>query len=550
MDYRRLFLTLIFTISVFLLWEGWGQHKAEQKAANMPPAAAQSADSPKGSVDLRAKDSGAVPSRSNGNSDKAVAQPAAVANAPTVTVKTDEYVATISLAGASITNLELIQHKGDDKSGFVELFGKTHHYAAQSGLIGDGMPNHKTLWRQVSSGNELKAGQNTLDVVFEADAANGGKVSKTLTFKRGDYGIDVTYKLKGVAADKADAYFQLVRDDKAPAGDPNMVSVFTGPAFYTDAQKFNKIKFADIADGSAKFEKTANDGWVAMIQHYFVTAFIPAAGTPREFYTRQVEPGVFAAGVIVPMPTAENGVSTLSVPLYAGPQEHSTLEKVAPGFDLVVDYGWLTVLAAPIFWVLEWLEVLTGNWGWAIVLMTIMLKLIFFPLSAASYKSMARMRTVTPRLMALKERYGDDKQKLNQEMMDLYRKEKINPLGGCLPILVQIPVFIALYWVLLGAVEMRNAPWVGWIHDLTQPDPFYILPAIMMATMLFQVKLNPTPPDPVQAKIMWIMPLGFGVMFFFFPAGLVLYWTVNNVLSIAQQWAINRKIEAAKHGHR
>ncbi|NCW89637.1 MAG: membrane protein insertase YidC, partial [Rhodocyclales bacterium] len=245
-----------------------------------------------------------------------------------------------------------------------------------------------------------------------------------------------------------------------------------------------------------------------MIQHYFVTAYLPAAGTPREFYTRQVEPGVFAAGVIVPMPAAKDGVSTLTVPLYAGPQEHKTLEAVAPGFDLVVDYGWLTVLAAPIFWVLQWLDKLIGNWGWSIVLMTIMLKLIFFPLSAASYKSMARMRTVTPRLMALKERYGNDKQKLNQEMMDLYRKEKINPLGGCLPILVQIPVFIALYWVLLGAVEMRNAPWVGWIHDLTQPDPFYILPAIMMATMLFQVKLNPTPPDPVQAKIMWIMPLG------------------------------------------
>ena len=541
MDYRRLFLTLIFTISAFLLWDGWSQQKAAQKAATIQ-AAAQTA--PAASVDLR-KDGNNVPARA-GN---APAADAPTTSAPTVTVKTDEYVATISLAGATISNLELNKHKGWDQSGNVELFGKTHKYVAQSGLIGDGLPNHKTMWRQVSSATEMKSGQNTLDVVFEAD---GGKVSKILTFKRGEYGIDVTYKLKGVAADKADAYFQLVRDDKAPAGDPNMVSVFTGPAFYTDAQKFNKIKFADIADGSVKFDKTADNGWVAMIQHYFVTAFLPATGTPREFYARQVEPGVFAAGVIVPMPAAVNGVSTLSVPLYAGPQEHNTLEKVAPGFDLVVDYGWLTVLAAPIFWVLEWLERLTGNWGWAIVVLTILLKLIFFPLSAASYKSMARMRTVTPRLMALKERYGSDKQKLNQEMMDLYRKEKINPLGGCLPILVQIPVFIALYWVLLGAVEMRNAPWVGWIHDLTQPDPFYILPAIMMATMLFQVKLNPTPPDPIQAKIMWIMPIGFGIMFFFFPAGLVLYWTVNNVLSIAQQWAINRKIEAdtTHRGHR
>ena len=549
MDYRRLFLTLIFTISAFMLWEGWSQHKAAQKAANTP-AATQGA--PAASVDLR-KDANGVPAPAASGNGSSNSQPAAEApaasNAPTVTIKTDEYVATISLAGASITNLELLKHQGWDGTGHVELFGKTHRYVAQSGLIGDGLPNHKTLWRQVSTTTEMKPGQNTLDVVFEAD---GGKVSKTLTFKRVDYGIDVTYKLKAAGADKADAYFQLVRDDKAPSGDPNMVSVFTGPAFYTDAQKFNKINFADIADGSAKFEKTADNGWVAMIQHYFVTAFLPANGTPREFYTRQVEPGVFAAGVIVPMPDAKDGVSTLTVPLYAGPQEHNTLEKVAPGFDLVVDYGWLTILAAPIFWALEWLDRLVGNWGWAIVVLTILLKLAFFPLSAASYKSMARMRTVTPRLMALKERYANDKQKLNQEMMDLYRKEKINPLGGCLPILVQIPVFIALYWVLLGAVEMRNAPWVGWIHDLTQPDPLYILPAIMMATMLLQVKLNPTPPDPVQAKIMWIMPIGFGVMFFFFPAGLVLYWTVNNILSIAQQWAINRKIEAdvTHRGHR
>lgn len=540
MDYRRLFLTLIFTISAFMLWEGWSQHKAAQKAANIQTAAQ---GTPAASVDLR-KDANGVPARA-ANTQPAAEAPFA-ANAPTVTVKTDEYIAKISLAGASITNLELNKHKGWDQSGNVELFGKTHKYVAQSGLIGDGLPNHKTLWRQVSSATEMKAGQNTLDVVFEAD---GGKVSKTLTFKRGEYGIDVTYKLKAAGAEKADAYFQLVRDDKAPAGDPNMVSVFTGPAFYTDAQKFQKISFGDIADGSAKFEKSADNGWVAMIQHYFVTAFLPAVGMPREFYTRQVEPGIFAAGVIVPMPAAQDGVSTLTVPLYAGPQEHNTLEKIAPGFDLVVDYGWLTILAAPIFWALDWIEQLVGNWGWAIVVLTILLKLAFFPLSAASYKSMARMRTITPRLMALKERYGNDKQKLNQEMMDLYRKEKINPLGGCLPILVQIPVFIALYWVLLGAVEMRNAPWVGWIHDLTQPDPLYILPAIMMATMLLQTKLNPTPPDPVQAKIMWIMPFGFGIMFFFFPAGLVLYWTVNNVLSIAQQWAINRNIEAAAKKH-
>jgi YidC/Oxa1 family membrane protein insertase len=543
MDYRRLFLTLIFTISVFMLWEGWTQHKAATKAANAP-VAAQSSGAPSGSVDLRPKDASGVPVRAAQGS----AQQAEI-NAPVIRVKTDVYDASISLQGAAITRLDLSRHQSDDKTGQVQLFGDAHKYVAQSGLIGDGLPNHKTIWRLVSNSTEMKPDQDSLSLVFEADVANGGQAVKTMTFKRGDYGIDVSYSLKGVAADKADAYFQLVRDDKAPAGESFMISVFTGPAIYTDAQRFQKISFADIADGSAKFQKSANDGWVAMIQHYFVTAFLPAAGIPREFYTRQVEPGVFAAGVIVPMPEAKNGVSTLTVPLYAGPQAHSTLEKVAPGFDLVVDYGWLTIIATPLFWVLEWLERLTNNWGWAIVVLTILLKAAFYPLSAAGYKSMARMKTLTPRLVALKERYKDDKQGLNREMVEIYRKEKINPLGGCLPILVQIPVFIALYWVLLGAVEMRDAPWVGWIQDLTQPDPYYILPAIMMATMLLQVKLNPTPPDPVQAKIMWIMPLGFGVMFFFFPAGLVLYWTVNNILSIAQQWSINRTIEAAAKKH-
>ena len=281
-----------------------------------------------------------------------------------------------------------------------------------------------------------------------------------------------------------------------------------------------------------------------MVQHYFVSAWVPQDKVQREFYMRKLESGnAYQAGIIVPV-VANGNKAQSAVSLYAGPQEQAQLKQVAPGLDLVVDYGWLTVVAAPIFWALEAIHKIVGNWGWAIIVLTILIKLAFFPLSAASYKSMAKMRVVTPRLMQLKERYADDRQRLNQEMMKLYQTEKINPLGGCLPIVVQIPVFIALYWVLLGAVEMRDAPWIGWITDLAAADPYYILPVIMIASMIVQTKLNPTPPDPIQAKVMMAMPFIFGVMFLWFPSGLVLYWVVNNVLSIAQQWHITRMIDA------
>jgi YidC/Oxa1 family membrane protein insertase len=278
-----------------------------------------------------------------------------------------------------------------------------------------------------------------------------------------------------------------------------------------------------------------------MVQHYFVAAWLPPTGVPREFYMRSIGEDLYSAGVILPV--SVDGKTAIS--LYAGPQELQNLKAIAPGLDLVVDYGWLTVIAAPLFWVLSVIHKLTGNWGWAIILLTVLIKLVFFPLSAASYKSMAKMRLVTPKLIKLKELYGDDKMRLNQEMMALYKKENINPLGGCLPVLVQIPVFISLYWVLLGTVEMRNAPWIGWIQDLSAQDPYYILPLLMGITMFIQTKLNPAPPDPLQAKVMLMMPVLFTGMFLFFPAGLVLYWTVNNILSIVQQWQITRTLESA-----
>jgi YidC/Oxa1 family membrane protein insertase len=394
---------------------------------------------------------------------------------------------------------------------------------------------------------KLADGADELKVRLEAKAANGADIAKILTFRRDSYLIDVAWEITN-PGDKplnTHAYYQLQRDDAAPEGETMMVSTFTGPAVYTDADKFQKVTFEEISTGKAKFARTADNGWLAMVQHYFVSAFLPKENTPREYYMRKVEgQNLYQAGVIVPVaeiaPGSKGGTSAN---LYAGPQEQDVLKKLAPGLDLVVDYGWLTVVAAPIFWALQAIHKFVGNWGWAIVILTIIIKAIFYPLSAASYKSMAKMRVLTPRLMQLKERYADDKQRLNQEMMKLYQTEKVNPLGGCLPILVQIPVFIALYWVLLGAVEMRGAPWILWIHDLAAPDPYYILPVIMIVSMIIQTKLNPTPPDPIQAKMMMAMPFIFGVMFLWFPAGLVLYWVVNNILSIAQQWQITRMIE-------
>ena len=537
MDTRRLILVLIFTFSSFMLWENWQKYNQPKPAAEVAAAGQAAGAAPVPSATLQGKAAPVTPT---------VAAPASTAE--TFTVSTDLLKATISAQGGDVVKLELLKYREHDKKdqNFV-LFDAQHQYFAQSGLIGEGLPTHRTLFTRIAGASELAEGSNELKVRLETEQ-NGIKVAKLLTFKRGSYLIDVSWEIAN-GSDKAiapHAYFQLQRDDKAPAGETAMVSTFTGPAVYTEAEKYQKVDFGHIADNKAKFAKTADNGWLAMVQHYFVAAFVPKDKTPREFYMRKLEGGnVFQTGVIVPVAEIAPGAKGESgVSLYAGPQEQTALKQVAPGLDLVVDYGWLTVVAAPIFWALEAIHKLVGNWGWAIVVLTIGIKAVFYPLSAASYKSLAKMKLLTPRLMQLKERFGDDKQRLNQEMMKLYQTEKVNPLGGCLPILIQIPVFIALYWVLLGAVEMRDAPWIGWITDLASPDPYFILPVIMMASMFIQTKLNPTPPDPIQAKVMMAMPLIFGVMFFWFPAGLVLYWVVNNVLSIAQQWQITRMIDA------
>lgn len=537
MDTRRLILVLIFTFSSFMLWENWQKHNQPKPAVEAAAATQATGGAPVPSASLQGK---SAPT-------EAMAA-ASASTAETFTVSTDLIKATISTQGGDLTGLELLKYRAhENKDKHFVLFDTEHQYMAQAGLIGEGLPTHRTMFTRVAGATELADGANELKVRLEAEH-NGVKVAKILTFKRGSYLIDVSWEIAN-GSDKAiapHAYYQLQRDNVAPAGETKMVSTFTGTAVYTDADKYQKVTFDHIADNKAKFTKNADNGWLAMVQHYFVSAWVPKDNVQREFYMRKLDgANIFQAGVIVPVAEIAPGAKgQSSVSLYAGPQEQAALKQVAPGLDLVVDYGWLTVVAAPIFWALEAIHKLVGNWGWAIVILTISIKAVFFPLSAASYKSMAKMKLLTPRLAHLKERFADDKQRLNQEMMKLYQTEKVNPLGGCLPILIQIPVFIALYWVLLGAVEMRDAPWIGWITDLASADPYFILPVIMMVSMFVQTKLNPTPPDPIQAKVMMMMPLIFGVMFFWFPAGLVLYWVVNNVLSIAQQWQISKMINA------
>jgi YidC/Oxa1 family membrane protein insertase len=529
---------MIFVFSSFMLWENWQKFNQPKPAADAVASTPLLGAAPTPTTNLQATaPTPGVP---------VVAASAPVADSFTVT--TDRVKATISAQGGDIVQLELLRYKEhDNKDKTFLLFDPKHQYLAQSGLIGEGLPSHRTLFTRVAGPSELAEGSNELKVRLEATTANGVKVAKVLTFKRGSYLIDVAWEVAN-SSDKplvSHAYFQIQRDDVAPAGESMMVSTFTGPAVFTDAEKYQKVAFSDIADNKAKFAKTADNGWLAVVQHYFVSAWVPQDKVKREFYMRKVEgTNAFQTGLIVPLAEIAPGAKgETSVSLFAGPQEQAELKKLAPGLDLVVDYGWLTVVAAPIFWALQAIYNLVGNWGWAIVILTIIIKGIFFPLSAASYKSMAKMKLLTPRLTQLKERFGDDKQRMNQEMMKMYQTEKVNPLGGCLPILVQIPVFIALYWVLLGAVEMRDAPWILWIKDLASADPYYILPVIMIVSMVIQTKLNPTPPDPIQAKVMMMMPFMFGIMFLWFPAGLVLYWVVNNVLSIAQQWQITRMIE-------
>ena len=559
MDTQRLILFVIFSFSALFLWEAW---QREHRPVPPPTTAAKSA------TDLSVPATpGAAGTATPGSAAPAIpgAPPtgrdtaAAAAAARLITIKTDLYTAEIDPVGGVVTRIALAAHRAvDHPEAPYQVLMRTPERTniAQSGLLGTGMPNHRTSYEVLPGPRELAPGANSLEVKLAATAANGEKVVETLTFRRGSYLIDVAYDVtNGSAAPISPyAYFQLTRDAKHTGfSNPMAPTSFFGPAIYNENDKFKKIDFTEIDKGAADpsrklpYTKNADNGWVAMIEQYFLSAWVPSDDkkTQREFYTRKLEDGLYAVGVIVPVGTIAPGATgKVDVPLYVGPQDQDALAKLAKGLDLVVDYGIFTVIAAPLFWLLKWLDGFTHNWGWAIILLTIIIKSAFYPLNHASARSMAKMKVIAPKLKALQERYANDKQQLQVKMMEMYKQEKINPLGGCLPILVQIPVFIALYWVLLSAVELRHAPWILWIHDLSAPDPYYVLPVLYAASAYLQVRLSPTPiSDPVQAKVMQIMPIAFSVMFVFFPSGLVLYWLVNNCIQIFQQWHMNRVLQ-------
>lgn len=555
MDIRRTILLGVFGFSLIILWDNWQLYQG--KPALFSPGAVQSVATPPIITNAAAPVAG-------GN-HTATAAPLGLDHkvaetAEKIRIQTDVLLLDISTQGGTLVHAELLAHKGNGNKennktgGAVVLFDQSteRQYEAQSGLVDVvDAPNHRTFYHLVSQERSLAAGQDTLEVVLEAESG-GIKDRLVYTFKRNNYAVGVRHEVTNLQAQPVtpSLYVQLLRDGNSPEGESKFYSTFTGPAVYTDTAKFHKVEFAQIEkdklDRHAKAAAAQEPAWIAMLQHYFASAWILPDQNAREIYSGKVENNLYRIGMKQSLGTLAPGATgRVQATLFVGPQDQDILEQLAPGLDLVVDYGWLTFIAKPIFILLQWLHKLVGNWGWAIVLLTVLIKAAFYPLSAAGYKSMARMKNVAPRLTAMKERYKDDRMKMQQAMMELYKIEKINPMGGCLPILIQIPVFIALYWVLLASVEMRNAPWIGWIHDLAAPDPFYVLPVIMMGSMFVQYKLNPTPPDPVQAKMMLWMPLIFGVMFFFFPAGLVLYWVVNNTLSIAQQWRINTQLEKA-----
>jgi YidC/Oxa1 family membrane protein insertase len=564
MDIRRTVLWMIFSFSLLLLWNNWQVHNGKPSLFGAPtqpaPSTTQQTAKPPAPAGTASQDqnghSATVPQVPAAGQPATAAPggvpPAAVkaaADSQKIVITTDVLRLTFDTTGAQIVKSVLLKYpdaaRGDQPTVLLDDTAE-QHYVVQSGVVGasgsPGFPTHQTPFRMVSSERNMTG--DTLSVVFEAESG-GLKVTKTYTLHRGSYAIDVRHDMTNTSSGplRPSLYLQLQRDGNNPPDTSSFYHTFTGMAVYSDQDKFQKSSFSDIEKKKANYIKQADNGWIAVVQHYFATAWIPPQGKARTNELVQVRDNLYAARTIESVGEIAPGASaSVDAHLWTGPQDQKAMAALAPGLELVVDYGWLTIIAKPLFALMTWLHSILGNWGWTIVALTVLIKAVFYPLAATSYRSMARMKQVTPRLQALKEKYGDDKQKLNAAMMEMYRTEKINPLGGCLPMVVQIPVFIALYWVLLGSVEMRGAPWLGWVHDLSVHDPYFILPAIMMATMFLQIKLNPTPPDPVQAKVMMIMPLVFGGMMFMFPAGLVLYWCVNNTLSILQQWYITRKL--------
>ena len=553
-DIKRTILWVIFGFSMVLLWDQWQVFNGKkpmffpQKENIASPNAAitKKNSNTETEIPISKSDTGTYKIDLVNKVDNAPSQ-----KKDTYVLKNKNLEITISSEGGSITKSRFLSQtdvKNNNEPISLLDQSKQRIYIAQSGLIGAegnvSFPNHKTA--MIMTKNKSSENTNEEQIIeFSTDLENGIKLIKTFTLAADQYYVDIKHTVINQTKETVSPklYVQIIRDGNKPEGESSFYSTFTGPAIYTQEKKYEKIEFSEIEKDKVSIQNKSNYGYVAMVQHYYASAWIFNDERQREIYTKKIDTNLYSVGMISDIKTLQPGEKIESeTRFYTGPQEEKNLENIYPGLELVKDYGWLTILAKPLYWLLYKINANLGNWGWSIVALVVLLKIAFFWLNAQAYKSMAKMKAINPKIMEMRERLKDKPQQIQMEMMKIYKEEKVNPMGGCLPIMVQIPVFIALYWVLLSTVEMRNTPWIGWIKDLSTPDPYFILPLLMTLTSLLQTWLNPTPPDPIQAKMMWIMPLAFSVMFFFFPSGLVLYWLTNNILSISQQWLINKKL--------
>lgn len=554
METQRLLLYLAFGFLSLIIYQTWLQDYhapvlTTQTSTDVPGSTAvgglpATASSSANAADLPNAVAGVVATSSS--SDSSVQY-------PTVSVSTDIMDVTISARGATIARVDLLDYpvslEQNDVPFQLVSDDPLHYLVAESGLqgrAGESAPTHRELMVPDAESYTLVDGQDSIAVPFVWTSESGIKVTKTLTFYRSNYEVDVSYEISNASGSDwtVNQYRQLKRKPDTKDEKQQFMNTYIGGVVSNEEDRYTKISFGDMEDEDLSVDTT--DGWVAMIQHYFATAWVPESGEQNTAYSRYLPQenryliGMVSASQVIPA----GGQGSFATKAYIGPKIQDNLAAAAPHLELTVDFGWLTIIAQPLFWLLKTIHGFVGNWGWAIIFTTFVIKAVFYKLSEASYRSMARMKLLQPKLASLKERHGDDRTKMGQATMELYKKEKVNPLGGCLPMIIQMPVFIALYWTLMESVELRQAPFMLWIQDLSIKDPLFILPVIMAATMYFQQKLNPAPVDPIQAKVFQFLPLIFGIFFAFFPAGLVLYWVVNNSLSIAQQYYITRHVLA------
>lgn len=549
MDFRRL---ILFSALLFIglnLYQGYLKEYPNQQPQPIEATDIAPTETAAKANESYVPDIKTAAASNESRSEEQPVVPAPQKAAQTISIQTDVLKLELNAATGNVIDAQLLkygQSSSELNKPFQLLMDDLRKYVANSSIVvktKQGVQNLNVIYHSDRAVYQLEPSQASLVVNLQGETADGIKVTKSYTFKRGSYAIDLSYQIQNDSDNAWTGQVNTQLLQKNPIEDKSSmfhVGTYSGGAISDPSDKlYKKISFSDIQ--STNFDRKVESGWIAMQQHYFLTAWIPAKGTENHFYSRYINSQYILGMITEPFTLAAGKSKLVESKLYTGPEITSTLKQLAPGLDLTVDYGILSVISIFLFSVMSFIHKYIGNWGWSIVLVTCLIKLVFYRLSAKSYKSMASMRRIQPKITELKERYGEDKAKLSQATMELYRKEQVNPLGGCLPILIQIPVFIALYWVLLESVELRQAPWVLWIHDLSEPDPFYILPIIMGASMFIQQKLGPASPDPTQAKMMMMLPLLFTFLFSSFPAGLVLYWTVNNTLSILQQWYITRK---------